>query len=117
MRLLATVLVLLLIGCGTRRDLHSFHFPPGKTLPSTCDTNRFRALRDQMLADTGTVLVVNGNLWPPNQRLTDDRTLLVLDALWSSGIDLGRVYLPEPFTHYRSHVPNNQWFTLVLVYP
>lgn len=108
---------LALIGCGTvkKRELHSFHFPPGKSLPSVNDTNRFRAIVKCAQANTNITLIVNGNMYPANQPVTDHRVWVVANALHNAGIEADRIYIKEPIES-RSHVPNNQWFTVVVVF-
>lgn len=118
--ILPLMLAILTFSCQSakRRELHTFHFPPGKTLPSLNDTNRFRAIMETMKANTNATLLINGNLHPVNQKLTDDRVWVVLNALDGAGIELGRIYIKEPNKfQYRSHTPNNQWFTVLLLTP
>lgn len=109
--------LLLIAACSTpkKRELHMFHFPPGKGLPSLSDTNRFKCIMEKVKANTNATLIVNGNMHPANQKLTDDRVWVVVNALDSADIDLGRIHIKEPSPN-RSHIPNNQWFTIVIVF-
>jgi hypothetical protein len=110
-------LAMFLVGCAVpNQQLHTFHFPPGKHLPSMDDTNRFIAIMETLKVNTNATVIVNGNLRPTNQELTDERVWMVVNALYKAGIPAERMAIREPNLHYRSHIPNNQWFTILVVF-